>query len=140
MDRHSINFEIYEAGSLIYLADAKFGGHPINEFHEFFGGQAGLRELTEKGAVMASSLYQDDGYTIRVVFGDLTEQEDSEWTSRARSVMNIESGRLLVSGVCDQDLENYITDWTAAEDGGAYDLGTFVEVPPGQYDVAIYGY
>lgn len=138
--RSTIDFEIYEAGSLIYLADANFGGIPINTFHEFFGGKAGLKELTEREAVMAGSLYQDDGYSIRIVFGELTEQEDAEWTSRARSVMNIESGKLIISGVCDQDLEKYIADWTTAEDGGAYDLGAFIEVSPGRYDVSILGF
>lgn len=140
MNRSSIDFEIYEAGSLIYLADANFGGHPIDQFHEFFGGRPGLKELTEKGAVMAGSLYQDDGYSIRVVFGELTQQENAEWTSRARSKMNIGSGKLLISGVCDQDLESNIAEWTTAEDGGAYDLGTFIEVPPGSYDVSIFGF
>lgn len=140
MTRTSIDFEIYEAGSLIYLADANFGGHPIGQFHEFFGGRPGLKELTEQGAVMAGSLYQDDGYNIRIVFGELTKQESSEWTSRARSRMNIESGKLYSSGVCDQDLETYIEEWPRAEEGGSYDLGAYIEVPPGCYDVSIYGF
>lgn len=139
MERKTIDFQIYEAGSLIYNADENFGGHPINEFHEFFGGRAGLQQLTEQGAVLAGSLYQDDGYTIRVVFGELTDEEDSEWTSRARSVLNVESGRLIVSGVCDQDLEKYLA-WTVAEDGGAYDLGAIIEMPAGRYDIEILSY
>lgn len=46
------------------MSRTNFGGHPIGEFHEFFGGAKGLDELTNKGAVIATSLYQDDGYNV----------------------------------------------------------------------------
>lgn len=140
MTRRAIDFLILEAGCLIYVADRGFGGYPAGEFHEFFGGVKGLRTLTEKGAVIAGSLYQDDGYNVRVVFGDLTEQEDLEWTSRIAWKLELDSGQMVVSGVCDEDLEETMEEFPTAEDGGEYDLGTFVEVPPGKYAVAIYSY
>lgn len=140
MTRKTIDFLIHEAGSLIYVADKNFGGHPVSEFHEFFGGIKGLQTLTENGAVIAASLYQDDGYSVRVVFGDLTEQESAEWTSCIKWKLSLASGQMVVSGVCDEDLEETMEEFPVAEDGGEYDLGTFVEVPPGNYAVTIYSY
>ncbi len=140
MTRKTIDFLILEAGCLIYVADRGFGGYPLGEFHEFFGGVKGLQTLTENGAVIAGSLYQDDGYNVRVVFGDLTEQEDQEWTSRIAWKLKLDSGQMVVSGVCDEDLEETIEDFPIAEDGGEYDLGAFVEVPPGEYAVSIHSY
>lgn len=140
MTRKAIDFLITEAGCLIYVADKGFGGYPAGQFHEFFGGVKGLQSLTENGAVIAASLYQDDGYYVRVVFGELTEQEDLEWTSRIAWKLKLDSGQMIVSGVCDEDLEETLEEFPVAEDGGEYDLGTLVEVPPGEYAVSIYSY
>lgn len=140
MSRISLDFSIQEAGSLLYIADIDFGGYPINEFHEFFGGRDGLRELTERGAVMAGSLYQDDGYNVRVVFGELDDEEASEWTSSISGILKIESGRMIVSGVCDDGLAGYVADFPTAEHGGDYELGAIIDVEPGIYSVAIYSY
>ena len=105
MERRQIDFSIQEAGCLLYLADRNFGGYEINEFHEFFGGRTGLRDLTLQGAVIAGSLYQDDGYSVRVVFGDLTEEEVQGWTSNVDWKLSVPSGQIAVSGVCDDGLE-----------------------------------
>lgn len=139
MPRDSLDFAIQEAGSLLYVADINFGGHPAGEFHEFFGGRSGLRELTERGAVMAGSLYQDDGYNVRVVHGDLN-QDEAEWTSAIRGTLNLGSGKMIVSGVCDEGLDSYIGDFPSATNGGDYELGTIVEVDPGVYTATIYSY
>ncbi len=140
MERKSIDVAIQEAGSLIYLADSKFGGLDPGEFHNFFGGAPGLKELTLQGSVMAGSLYQDDGYSVRILFGDLSEQEMEEWTSKISWKIDASSGRIALSGVCDEDLEEYMSDWTTAEDQGSYHLGTYIEVPPTVYSVTIYSY
>ena len=140
MSRDSLDFSIQEAGSLLYVADVSFGGHPINEFHEFFGGRGGLKDLTERSAVMAGSLYQDDGYNVRIVFGELDDEEASEWTSSISGSLNVGSGRMIVSGVCDDGLEGHIADFPPAENGGDYELGTIVDVEPGTYSVSIYSF
>lgn len=140
MNRNTLEFTIQEAGCLLYVADSLFGGFPPGRFHEFFGGRDGLRELTLNGAVMAAALYQDDGYLVRVVQGELTEHEDSDWTAAISWKLKLESGQMLVSGVADEDLEDYVADFPAAEDGGEYDLGCRVELPPGEYSVTIYSY
>lgn len=140
MKSNSIDFSIQEAGCLIYLADKNLGGFEIRRFHEFFGGAKGLDELVLSGAVMPMSLYQDDGYSVRVRFGDLTEDEESNWTSRVRWKLNLESGEMAVSGVCDEDLENYLEEFGIAENGGYYILGCFVQAPKGEYEVSVYSY
>ena len=140
MSRISLDFSIQEAGSLLYIADIDFGGYPINEFHEFFGGRPGLKELTERGVVMAGSLYQDDGYNVRIVFGELDQDEATEWTSSISGTLNLESGKMIVSGVCDEGLEAYLADFPLATNGGDYELGTIVNIEPGVYSVSIYSY
>lgn len=140
MDRKEINFTIQEAGCLIYAADKNLAEFPWRDLTNFFGGREGLKDLTLKGAIMATELYQDDGYYVRVVFGDLNDEEISEWTARAAWKLNLESGEMVVSGVCDEDLEDYMEDFPIAEDGGDYHLGCFVEVPKGVYAVTIYSY
>jgi hypothetical protein len=135
MDRRTIDFSIQEAGCLLYAADAGLGGKPYRELHHF-----GWQDSTLKGALMGASLYQDDGYNVRVVLGDLTVEEKSEWTARVAWKLKLESGRMVVSGVCDEDLENYMKDFPAAETGGDYHLGCFVGIPAGEYSAAIYAY
>lgn len=140
MERLSIDFSIQEAGCLLYAADSKLGGFPFGELTEFFGGRGGLKDLTLSGAIMATSLYQDDGYHVRIVFGDLNDAEKSEWTSCAAWKLNLESGRMVVSGVCDDDLEDYLKDFPTAQTGGEYDLGCFVQIPAGEYAATVYSY
>lgn len=140
MAREQIDFTIQEAGCLLYAADKNLDGFPWRELTDFFGGREGLRELVLKGAIMPTELYQDDGYNVRVVVGDLTEEEKSEWTARAAWKLNLESGEMVVSGVCDEDLEDYMEDFPTAENGEDYDLGCFVEIPKGEYAVTIYSY
>ncbi|HEX8197140.1 MAG TPA: hypothetical protein VF571_13185 [Pyrinomonadaceae bacterium] len=99
MKRKQIDFQIQEAGCLIYAADKNFGGEPFTKLDEFFGGKSGLTDLVRRGAIMPMSLYQDDGYTVRVcIGGELTGEEKSEWTSRVSWRLNLEWGKMVVSG------------------------------------------
>lgn len=140
MQREKIDFSIGEAGCLLYAADKNLGGLPFSRFHEFFGGKKGLRDLVLQGAVLPMSLYQDDGYNVRVCLGDLTAEEQSEWTSKVAWKLNLESGKMVVSGVCDEDLDDYLADFPQAETGGDYELGCLVELPVGEYAVTVYSY
>jgi len=140
MERKQIDFMIQEAGCLLYAADKNLGGFAWRELTDFFGGRDVLKNLTRTGVIMATELYQDDGYNIRVIFGDLTDEEKTDWTARAAWKLNLGSGEMVISGVANEDLENYMKDFPFAEDGGEYQLGCFVEVPPGEYAVTIYSY
>lgn len=135
MQRQAIDFTIEEAGCLLYAADLHLGGQPFGSLDN-----RDWQTLTEKGAFMATSLYQDDGYNVRVVSGELTAEEEREWTARAAWKLNLESGVMVVSGVCDPDLENYLKDFPVARTGGSYHLGCRLAVEPGKYAVSIYSY
>jgi hypothetical protein len=135
MERRSLDFSIQEAGCLLYAADLNLGGNPFGRLDD-----RDWKPLTEKGALMATSLYQDDGFNVRVLFGDLTAEEMSDWTARAAWKLDLESGKMVVSGVCDPDLEDYLEDFPTAENGGDYHLGCLVEVPAGVYGVTFYSY
>ena len=135
MERKTMDFTIQEAGCLFYAADLNLGGNPFASLDE-----RNWKPLTEQGALMATSLYQDDGFNVRVVFGELTDEEVREGTSRVAWKMTFESGEMVVSGVCDEDIEEYLEDFPVAEAGGDYQLGCRVEVPAGEYSVTIYSY
>ncbi len=132
---NKIDFTIQEAGCLLYAADLKLGGNRFAHLDE-----RDWKPLTERGALLATSLYQDDGFNVRVRFGEIHPREASEWTSRVRWKLDLESGKMVVSGVCDPDIEEYLADFPTAEPGGDYHLGCLVEAPPGEYAVTIYGY
>jgi hypothetical protein len=140
MQKGQIDFSIGEAGCLLYAADKNLGGLPFSRFHEFFGGARGLKDLVLQGAVLPMSLYQDDGYNVRVRRGDLTAAEQAEWTSKAAWKLNLASGLMVVSGVCDEDMDDGLADFPVAETGGDYELGCLVEMPAGEYAVSIYSY
>ncbi|HEX8367607.1 MAG TPA: hypothetical protein VF604_03490 [Pyrinomonadaceae bacterium] len=140
MQRKQIDFSIAEAGCLLYVADKNLGGLPFSRFHEFFGGKKGLKDLVLQGAVLPMSLYQDDGYNVRVATGNLTEEEQAEWTSKVSWKLHLASGKMVVSGVCDEDMDDELADFPKAENNGDYELGCLVEIPAGEYAVSIYSY
>jgi hypothetical protein len=113
---------------------------PFSRFHEFVGGVKGLKDLVLQGAVLPMSLYQDDGYSVRVVAGDLTAEEQSEWTSKISWKLNLTSGKMVISGVCDEDMDDELADFPAAETGGDYESGCVIEIPVGEYAVSVYSY
>lgn len=124
---------------MIYAADKNFGGEPFTRLDDFFGGISGLKDLALRGAIIPMSLYQDDGYSVRVrLGGELTPEEKSEWTSCVEWRLNLESGKMVVSGVIPEDDE--LSDFGEAENGGEYYLGCIVEVPAAEYKVVVRSY
>lgn len=135
MKREQINFNIQEAGCLLYVADRNLGGRPFGELNS-----TNWKDLTMENSIMMMSLYQDDGYSVRIVTGSLTDEENSEWTSKVSWKLNLESGEMVVSGVCDEDLEEYLEDFGDGETVTDCHLGCIVEIPKGEYQVDIYSY
>lgn len=135
MKREQMEFSLQEAGCLIYIADRNLGGLSFGELHT-----TNWENLALKGALMAMELYQDDGFRIRFVTGDLTEEEQANWTSKVAWKLNLESGVMVVSGVCDPDLEKYLEEFGICENDGNYHLGCFVEIPKGVYRADVYSY
>jgi hypothetical protein len=135
MKREQIDFSIQEAGCLLYLADRNLGGKPFGELYT-----TDWKNLILENSIMMMTLYQDDGYSVRVVIGELSEQEKSDWTSKVSWKLNLESGEMVVSGVCDPDLENYIKDFGDGINEKDCHLGCILKIPKGIYRADVYSY
>lgn len=135
MKRQQIDFNIQEAGCLLYVADKNLGGHSFSQLH-----RSNWKDLILQNAIMMMSLYQDDGYSVRVIIGDLTDEEKTDWTSKASWKLNLESGEMVVSGVCDEDLEKYMKEFGDGVEETDCQLGCIVKVPEGKYRVDVYSY
>ena len=86
-------------------------------------------------------LYQDDGYNVRVVMGELNEQEHEEWIARVRWHLDLSCGKMVVSGVLGEEDEfDDMPDAKAIADDGDDCLQCYLPVPPHQYQVEVYSY
>ncbi len=137
-----MEFIIEEAGCLIWVAPRDLGGLSPDEFYNVFSGGGGesLNDLVERGAMIPLSLYQDDGYLVRVVEGDLSDEEEAEWTARARWKLALDCGEMIVSGILTPDIESEIKEIKPAKNGGSFWAGCRLKVAPGAYQVEVYSY
>jgi len=142
MESKRLDFLIEEAGCLIWVAPRSLGGLTAAELARVWMGETEdtVRGLVQRGTMMPMSLYQDDGYSVRFILGDLSQQEESEWTARAAWKLNIPCGQVLVSGILTPDFDKEFAAIVPAEANGSYWAGAYVEVPPGQYRVEVYSY
>jgi hypothetical protein len=122
VSRDQTQFNIQEAGGLLYVTD-----------RSVIEGTAG------QGPITGGELYQDDGFNVRVVLGELTPDEQVNWTSRIVSELHLPTGQMIVSGVLDPDFDRWLEDFGVAEDEGEYELGSILEVEPGLYALEIHG-
>ncbi len=137
-----MEFIIGEAGCLIWVAPGDLGGLSPDEFYSVFsgGGPESLDDLVKRGGMIPLSLYQDDGYLVRVVEGDLSDEEAKEWTARARWKLALDCGKMIVSGILTPDIETEIKEIKPAKNGGSFWAGCSLKVAPGAYRVEIYSY
>lgn len=135
MRRKQIDFNIQEAGCLVYFADRNLGGRAFGELYS-----TDWKDLILENSIMMMSLYQDDGYSVRVVMGDLSNEEKSEWTSKVSWKLNLESGEMVVSGVCDPDLEDYLKDFGDGINEKDCHLGCILKIMKGVYRADVYSY
>ncbi|AFY72433.1 hypothetical protein Syn7502_00266 [Synechococcus sp. PCC 7502] len=137
-----LEFSFWEAGCLIWLACKDLGGLSYEELDSLIQGnnpEKAKQFIFEHKAYLAMDLYQDDGYTVRVVFGDLNQQEHEEWVARVRWHLNIPSGNLVVSGSLGSE-DEFEEMPSVAETEDTEFLECYVEVPPSQYQVEVYSY
>jgi hypothetical protein len=127
---------------LIWVAPGDLGGLSPEEFYKVFSGESeeSLSDLVGRGAMMPLSLYQDDGYLVRVVEGDLSEEETTQWTARARWKLDLDCGKMIVSGILTPDIESEIKEIKPAKNGGSFWAGCSLKVAPGAYQVEVYSY
>jgi hypothetical protein len=138
-----LDIEIEEAGCMIWLAPRSLGGLTPDEFASVWmgGGKESPSDLIERGVFFPTTLYQDDGYIVRVVVGELNAQEEAEWTARARWKLSVPCGQVLLSGVLTPDFATLeFPQMTQARNNSSYPLGCYIEVPPGDYQAELYGY
>ena len=142
MQGNRIDLHIEEAGCLIWLAPRSLGGLSPAALARVWEGQGdeSVASLVLRGAMMPMALYQDDGYTVRFVVGDLTPQEDAEWVARVDWKLHVPCGEVLVSGILTPDFEREFAEIVPAEPGGSYWAGAYVRVPPGDYRVEVLSY
>lgn len=143
MTHKRLDFCIEEAGCLFWVAPRSLGGLSADELGQVWMGESRevtTRELVLRGAMLPMALYQDDGYVVRFILGDLSEQEAAGWTSRVVWKLEIPCGEVLVSGVLTPDFRDEFAAMPAAEANGSHWLGAYIAVPPGAYRVEVYGY
>jgi hypothetical protein len=97
-------------------------------------------DLVKRGALMPMSLYQDDGYLVRFILGELSQQEQAEWTARALWKLDIPCGEVLISGILTPDFNEEYSAIVPAAANGSYWAGAYIGVPPGVCQVEVYSY
>jgi hypothetical protein len=138
-----IEFSFWEAGCLIWVGAKDLCGLPYNEFcHLIWGSDPEKLKkfILENQAFLAMDLYQDDGYRVQVVIGELNPQEQEEWVARVRWKLNLSCGAMVVSGILDEDEDEFQNLPSASELQNDDGLQCYVEVPPGIYQVEVYSY
>jgi hypothetical protein len=142
VDDKRLDFCIEEAGCLIWVAPRSLGGLSPSTLADVWEGKAqeSVATLVRRAAMMPMSLYQDDGYSVRIVVGDLTPQEETEWVARVDWKLHVPCGEVLVSGILTPDFEREFAEIVPAEHGGSYWAGAYVSVPPGEYRVEVLSY
>ena len=142
MQNKRLDFLIEEAGCLIWVAPRSLGGLTPAQLAQVWMGQAtqNTGDLVKRGAMMPMSLYQDDGYLVRFILGELSQQEQAEWTARALWKLDISCGEVLISGILTPDFNEEFSAIVSAEANGSYWAGAYIGVPPGVYQVEVYSY
>jgi hypothetical protein len=141
-NRETIEFSFWEAGCLIWVGAKDLGGLSYHEICQLiWGGSLEKIKTTifEQKIFLPMNLYQDDGYHVRVVMGELNTQEAEEWVARVRWKLNLSCGQMVVSGIADDDEDEFI-NMAAATEKNPDALQCYVEVTPGEYQVEIYSY
>ncbi len=137
-----IEFGFWEAGCMIWVGARDFVSQDYDGFCDLIwqNDQPALEEsIWEQKAFLAMDLYQDDGYNVRVIMGDLNQQEQEEWVARVRWVLDLSCGAMIVSGVLgDTDVAEIPNAVTLDHESDC--LQCYVTVPPNYYQVEIYSY
>ncbi|PZO41868.1 MAG: hypothetical protein DCF19_08330 [Pseudanabaena frigida] len=136
-----IEFVFWEAGCMIWVGAKDFVSKDYDGFCNLIWDRDNLKlqkAIFEDKAFLAMDLYQDDGYNVRVVMGDLNEQERDEWVARVRWRLDLSCGQMVVSGVLGDDFDEIQDAKAIADSDGC--LQCYVSVPPNEYQVEIYSY
>lgn len=141
-DRYECEF--WEAGCLLWVGAKDHGGLSYETVCEQLWGMdpAGFTtSLLERKIFLPMGLYQDDGYRVRVVIGDLNDQEATEWVAMVRWQLDLSCGAMLISGILGDGHEvDLIPDIESLDPSTLDCLECYVRVPQGIYQVEVYSY
>jgi hypothetical protein len=164
MDTQRIELSLRESSVLVLLPHNLGGLTPEEFVNHLQDKEPGGIDLRRDGYFFDLNLISDGGYGIRLVQGDLSPEEESEWIAHARGRLKLPDGKLIVCGAypwIDYDWSvrydsNSLAadptqpdDWVKstfqniplAQDLGRYDTpGAYIEVNPGFYRVDVYSY
>ena len=125
MQNKRLDFLIEEAGCLIWVAPRSLGGLTPAQLAQVWMGRAtqNTGDLVKGGVMMPMSLYQDDGYLVRFILGELSQQEQAKWTARALWKLDISCGEVLISGILTPDFNDEFSAIVPAEPTARIGLG-----------------
>ncbi len=115
-----LDFEIYNESLALIISNAELRETYVDtpEGH--------LKAIQDRNLI-AIELDQDDGFIARVVLGELSSKEKSEWIGRSSRRLNVPDGKLVIAGGV-----SYISE---EMDDEFYEI---LEIPKGEYFVTVY--
>lgn len=138
-----IEFSFYEAGCMIWVGAKDLVGQDYQGFcNSIWNNEREKlqKAIVEQKAFLPMDLYQDDGYNVCVVMGELNEQECDEWVARVRWRLDLSCGKMVVSGVLGEEEEFHEMTEANVNEANPDCLECSVSVPPNEYQVEVYSY
>ncbi|MBW4577249.1 MAG: hypothetical protein KME08_18415 [Aphanothece sp. CMT-3BRIN-NPC111] len=140
ISQNRLEFYLSNDGAAFALFSQNSGG--VTSYYDCMnllleGSQQQVMQIVDEGLILPVGTYQDDGFSLRVVVGELNAQEEAQWTARIGGKLCIPYGRLILCGGFDIELPE--SDLPVAQYAGQYDICQ-VEVPAGDYQAFIYSY
>ncbi len=140
-----LDFQLYDESGFWWIAPKHLDGNSLSEFiAKLFDSE--IHDLLEHHAVLPITMYGDGGnMKIRVVLGDLTAEEQDNWTARTTATLDLATGQLWIGTSCDPDVYADHPDPVSLEALAndkqprhtLIDFG-YLDVPPDLYRVDLY--
>lgn len=141
----------WESGAVACAAAYSLGGLTPEEFIPYFfvdreHSTLNGVNLERDGYFLSPVLYQDDAFLLRVVVGELNDQEAGEWVARSSGKLNLtDDGRIMLCSAYDWF---QLDDWAdeiypnldRIKDGSMVETCGLMEVPTGLYQAVFYSY
>ena len=78
MEGNRLDVAVYnEATKFVLISQSRCGHHP-----DWFSKQENMTAAITNGILIPTGLAQDDAFTVRLVLGELSAQEEDEWLAR----------------------------------------------------------
>lgn len=98
------DFKLYDESGFWWLAPAHLGGYSLPDFINKVSDDD-IQDLLDRQALLPITMYGDGGgMRMRIVFGELTPDEQENWTARTTASLDLSDGKLLIGTSCDPDV------------------------------------